>query len=129
MALVERLIKFGIVGTLSFIIDFGITFFCKEKLKLNKFIANALGFIVSVIINFSINKIWTFQSTGGDIELQFIKFISITSFALIINSIIIYILNVKIRLNFYLSKLIAVFIVMFYNYSMHALFTFNADTV
>lgn len=126
---IERILKFGTVGAFSFIIDFGLTYFCKEKLRFNKFIANATGFIVSVIINFTLNRLWTFQAHGSAIELQFIKFLTIASFALILNSTIIYILNTKIRLNFYISKFIAVFVVMFYNYSMNALITFSNTQV
>jgi putative flippase GtrA len=125
---IERIAKFGTVGLLCFFIDFGLTYLFKEKLKFNKFTANSIGFLVSVIVNFTLNRIWTFQSNTADIETQFMKFISIASFALVINSVIIYLLNVKIRFNFYLSKLIAVFIVMFYNYSMNALFTFTSPS-
>lgn len=120
-----RVAKFGTVGAISFVIDFGLTYFCKEKLKFNKFVANAIGFIVSVLVNFSLNRFWTFQSNTNDIGIQFLKFIAIASFALVLNTIIIYLLNSKIRLNFYLSKAMAVFIVMFYNYSMNSLFTFT----
>jgi putative flippase GtrA len=123
---IERLVKFGIVGSISFVIDFGLTYFGKEKLKLNKFIANTIGFIFSVGVNFMLNKYWTFQSMDTNFGVQFAKFITIASFALIINSIIIYLLNVKIRMNFYFSKLIAVFIVMFFNYSMNTLYTFTS---
>lgn len=125
---IYRILKFGTVGLVCFVIDFGITYLFKEKFKFNKFTANAIGFLISVVLNFTLNRIWTFQSHNADIEMQFMKFISIASFALIINSVIIYLLNVKIRFNFYLSKLIAVFIVMFYNYSMNALFTFTSPS-
>lgn len=124
----ERILKFGIVGSISFVIDFGTTYFCKERLKVNKFIANAIGFVISVIVNFSLNKYWTFNTTTSNYGVEFIKFIAITSFALIINSILIYLFNSKIKMNFYLSKLIAVFIVMFFNYSMHSIYTFNVQT-
>jgi putative flippase GtrA len=123
--LIERIAKFGIVGGFCFVIDFSITYYLKEKSKVYKFVANASGFIVSVIVNFMLNKYWTFKASNIDATTQFVKFITIASFALMINSVIIYLLNVKIRMNFYLSKIIAVFIVMFFNYSMQALFTFN----
>jgi putative flippase GtrA len=122
---IYRILKFGTVGFFCFFIDFGLTYVFKEKLKLNKFTANTIGFLTSAVVNFTLNRMWTFESDSHDIEMQFIKFISIASFALILNSVIIYLLNVKIRFNFYLSKLLAVFFVMFYNYSMNALFTFT----
>ncbi len=122
---IYRILKFGTVGFFCFFIDFGLTYVFKEKLKFNKFTANTIGFLTSAVVNFTLNRMWTFESDSHDIEMQFIKFISIASFALILNSVIIYLLNVKIRFNFYISKLMAVFFVMFYNYSMNALFTFT----
>ncbi|MFN7240712.1 MAG: GtrA family protein, partial [Chitinophagales bacterium] len=102
---IYRILKFGTVGFFCFFIDFGLTYVFKEKLKFNKFTANTIGFLTSAVVNFTLNRMWTFESSSHDIEMQFVKFISIASFALILNSVIIYLLNVKIRFNFYISKL------------------------
>jgi putative flippase GtrA len=93
-------------------------------MKMNKFVANAMGFIISAIVNFTVNRMWTFQNHNPDLALQFGKFMAIASVALMLNSLIIYILNGKIRINFYVSKIIAVLFVMFYNFIMNSLFTF-----
>ncbi len=123
-AFILKIIKFGIVGFLGFIIDFGLTYIFKEKLKMNKFVANALGFLISAVVNFTVNRMWTFQNHNPNLALQFGKFMAIASVALMLNSLIIYILNGKIRINFYVSKIIAVLFVMFYNFIMNSLFTF-----
>lgn len=123
-AFILKIIKFGIVGFLGFVIDFGLTYIFKEKLKMNKFVANALGFLISAVVNFTVNRMWTFQNHNPDLALQFGKFMAIASVALMLNSLIIYILNGKIRINFYVSKIIAVLFVMFYNFIMNSLFTF-----
>lgn len=123
--LIERLVKFGTVGSISFVIDFGLTYYCKERLKLNKFVANAIGFLVSVCFNFMLNKYWTFHSIQSDFGMQFAKFMTIACFSLIFNTFIVYLLHSKIRMNFYLSKMIAVFCGMFFNYSMNSLYTFT----
>ena len=123
-AFIFKIIKFGIVGFLGFVIDFGLTFVFKEKLKMNKFVANALGFLISAVVNFTVNRIWTFENHNPDLGMQFGRFMTIASVALMLNSLIIYILNGKIRINFYVSKIIAVLFVMFYNFIMNSLFTF-----
>lgn len=123
-AFIFKIIKFGIVGFLGFVIDFGLTYVFKEKLKMNKFVANALGFLISALVNFTVNRIWTFENHNPDLAMQFGKFMAIASVALMLNSLIIYILNGKIRINFYVSKIIAVLFVMFYNFIMNSLFTF-----
>lgn len=119
-----KFLKFATVGTISFVADFSVTYFFKEKLKFNKFIANTLGYITGLIINFVLNRMWTFSSNQMNVTEQFLKFVGIACFALVLNTIIIYIFNVKIRVNFYLSKIIAVLFVMFYNFTMNYLITF-----
>ena len=42
-----QFIKFCVVGGTGVVVDFGITFLFKEKLKLNKYIANSLGFMAA----------------------------------------------------------------------------------
>ena len=59
-----KFLKFGIVGFSGVIVDFGITYFCKEKLRIQKFVSNAIGFCVAASSNYILNRLWTFQSTN-----------------------------------------------------------------
>ncbi len=118
-------IKFGIVGFSSFIIDFSITYLLKEKIKINKFLANTTGFLIAATFNFFMNRLWTFKSQELDVTAQFLKFMAIASVGLLINNGIIYLFNDKFRVNFYISKILAVIVVMFYNFSMNLLITFT----
>ena len=63
-----KIFKFGIVGLSGMAIDFFITWLCKEKLSLNKYIANSLGFSVAVVNNFFLNYYWTFQKNNSNID-------------------------------------------------------------
>ena len=54
------------------------------------------------------------------------QFVGISAIGLILNNIIIYLLNDKCRLNFYLSKLVAIGGVTLWNFFMNYFFTFNA---
>ncbi|MCL1932749.1 MAG: GtrA family protein, partial [Candidatus Azobacteroides sp.] len=55
-----KLLKFCVVGFSGMIIDFGTTWFLKEKIKINKYIANSCGFILAASSNYFWNRIWTF---------------------------------------------------------------------
>ena len=44
--MIQQFIKFCVVGGSGVFIDFGITYLCKEWLRLNKYLANSLGFSV-----------------------------------------------------------------------------------
>ena len=53
-----QFIKFCVVGGTGVVVDFGITFLFKEKLKLNKYIANSLGFMAAASTNYLLNRWW-----------------------------------------------------------------------
>ena len=120
-----RFIKFCVVGGTGVVVDFGITFLFKEKLKLNKYIANSLGFMAAASTNYLLNRWWTFRSHDPEVAQQYVQFVGISAIGLILNNIIIYLLNDKARLNFYLSKLIAIGLVTLWNFFMNYYFTFT----
>lgn len=43
--MIEQFIKFCVVGGSGVFVDFGVTYLCKEFLRLNKYVANSLGFL------------------------------------------------------------------------------------
>ena len=120
-----QFIKFCVVGGTGVVVDFGITFLFKEKLKLNKYIANSLGFMAAASTNYLMNRWWTFRSHDPEVAQQYVQFVGISAIGLILNNIIIYLLNDKARLNFYLSKLIAIGLVTLWNFFMNYYFTFT----
>ena len=120
-----QFIKFCVVGGTGVVVDFGITFLFKEKLTLNKYIANSLGFMAAASTNYLLNRWWTFRSHDPEVAQQYVQFVGISAIGLILNNIIIYLLNDKARLNFYLSKLIAIGLVTLWNFFMNYYFTFT----
>ena len=120
-----QFIKFCVVGGTGVVVDFGITFLFKEKLKLNKYIANSLGFMAAASTNYLLNRWWTFRSHDPEVAQQYVQIVGISAIGLILNNIIIYLLNDKARLNFYLSKLIAIGLVTLWNFFMNYYFTFT----
>lgn len=123
--LIYKFIKFGIVGFSGMILDFLITYLLKEKLKANKYLANSIGFIIAATNNYIWNRIWTFKSQNNDISIEYINFIMISIIGLGINNLCIYILNGKLKLNFYISKIIAIAITTIWNFSINYIFTFR----
>ena len=123
--MIEQFFKFCVVGGTGVVVDFGITFLFKEKLKLNKYIANSLGFMAAASTNYLLNRWWTFRSHDPEVAQQYVQFVGISAIGLILNNIIIYLLNDKARLNFYLSKLIAIGLVTLWNFFMNYYFTFT----
>jgi putative flippase GtrA len=123
--LLSKLLKFGIVGCSGMIIDFGATYLCKEILKINKFLSNGIGFILAATSNYFINRIWTFNSQTEDIGIQYAQFMTVSVIGLGINSLVLFLLNEKLKWNFYFSKVIAIAITTIWNFFANLLFTFK----
>lgn len=122
---IQKFIKFCVVGGSGVIVDFGITYLFKELFKANKYIANSLGFITAATSNYFLNRMWTFASNDPHIAAQYLIFIGISVVGLAINNLVIYILNDRFKFQFYLSKLIAIGVVTFWNFFMNYFFNFK----
>jgi putative flippase GtrA len=120
-----KFLKFCIVGFSGMIVDFGITWLLKEKVKINKYIANSAGFIFAATSNYLLNRFWTFHSDHTQVAREYFIFVLISIAGLGINNIVVYLLTEKVKLNFYLSKLFATAVVTLWNFSMNYLITFS----
>lgn len=127
LELALKFLKFCTVGLTGLILDFGITYLTKEKLKINKYVANSLGFICAASSNYLLNKVWTFNDTNPDALLQFSKFILIALIGLGLNNLIIFLLVNKRSMKFYRAKLVAIGIVVIWNFIANYNFTFIAS--
>jgi len=120
-----KFLKFGVVGFSGVFVDFGVTWLCREKLRLNQYVANSIGFLCAVVSNYTLNRIWTFQSQDPAVATQFSKFLLASLVGLALNNGIIYLLNERLRVNFYVAKLIATAVVTVWNFWANYTFTFT----
>ena len=125
LPLFKKFVFFGIIGFISFLMDFALTYLFKEKLKLNKYVANSLSFVLVGFINFTLNRKYTFPDHSADYKIQLVRFFIVSGTGLILNNMITYFFTEKRKYNFYFSKLLATFIVIFWNFSMNKIFTFK----
>ena len=124
-ALLIKFLKFGVVGASGVLVDFGVTWLLKKQARLNKYIANSTGLACAVVSNYILNRIWTFHSADPNVGIQFAKFAVVALIGLGMNNAIIYFLNEKKGVRFYMSKLIATGIVMLWNFGANLMFTFG----
>ncbi len=123
-AFLYKFLKFGIVGFSGLFVDFGFTYLCKEILKIQKYVSNAIGFTLAATSNYFLNRYWTFHSTDPEIAVEFFEFFIISMIGLAINTLILYIVINKFKLNFYVSKVFAIGVVTIWNFFANAFFTF-----
>ena len=125
MEFLTRIAKFGIVGFIGMCIDFFVTWLCKEKFRFNKYLANSLGFTCAVINNFILNLRWTFQASGNHTVSYFIRFVLFSLVGLGLNNLCVFIFNDKMKINFYVSKALAVACVFAWNFCSNNYFNFQ----
>ncbi len=120
-----KFFRFGLVGFAGMAVDFLITYIFKEKLKVYKLIANAFGFAFGASTTYILNRSFTFHNTNPEIFTQYFKFIVVSFIGLCLNTLIVYLLTEKYKWNFYLSKLGAVLVVVFWNFFANYYYTFR----
>ena len=125
MLTIIKFIKFLTVGLSGMIIDFSITYICKEKLVINKYISNSLGFSMAAISNFCLNRSFTYQSNNSDIATEFYWFIGISIISLFLYNGVVWVGINKLNFKFYSSKMLAIFFITFWNFFAHLLITFH----
>ena len=107
------------------VVDFGTTWILKEKFRINKYVANSAGFTIAATSNYILNRLWTFHSENQQILTEYSLFMLISVAGLAINNLVIYLLHEKMKMNFYVAKLLAIGVVTLWNFIMNYLFTFS----
>lgn len=123
--LLSKFIKFGLVGFSGVFVDFSVTWLLKERFRVQQYVSNAAGFMTAASTNYVLNRIWTFQSTNPNVAFEYGEFILISIIGLAINTTILWLLVSRLKLNFYVSKIIAIGIVTLWNFAANLAFTFN----
>ena len=126
-----QFIKFCVVGVISALINFVLYISLTEFLGFWYIISSIIGFIVSAIFNFSVNKFWTFKNgdNGRDAVVQLIKFLTITVSGLIIHIVLIYLITDGVGIDYRISWVLATGIVTIWNYTFNKKWTFKGREI
>jgi putative flippase GtrA len=117
--------RFAIVGLSGAAIDFSITWFLRDKVKWNQYVANSIGFVIATTNNFIWNKFWTFHNVSNAYLQQYSLVMLIAFGGLLLNNAVLWVCNRLLRLNFYLSKAIASGVVAVWNYTLNKMIAFR----
>ncbi len=91
------------------------------------YVANALGFAVSVMTNYYLNRRWTFRSTGR-VATELPKFITVSIVAYAGNLVVFSLARTQFQLGPVVSQLVAIVVVMPINYVANKLWSFRQVT-
>lgn len=122
--LFSQLIKFGLVGGIAFLIDYGIMVFLTEVFKIPSLISAAISFTVSVIFNYIASVKWVFDvdKKKNSKTKELVVFILLSIVGLGINELIMWIMDKEFGIYYMISKIVATIVVMCYNFITRKLF-------
>ena len=123
----RQLSKFVVIGSISALINFLILYSFTEWLKVWYLISCILGFVISAIFNFLVNKFWTFNNLikGRQALNQLLRFSIVSVLGLVINILIIYSLTEFVGFDYRISWVFACLIVLFWNFGFNKFWTFR----
>lgn len=122
--LIKQILKFGLVGGIAFVIDYGLMVLLTEVFGINYLISSAVSFSVSVIFNYLLSIFWVFDVSGsnrGQKE-NFIIFLVLSIIGLGLNQLLMWLGSDLMGLHYMLTKIGATAIVMVYNFITRKLF-------
>ena len=122
--LFSQLIKFGLVGGIAFLIDYGIMVFLTEVFKIPSLISAAISFTVSVIFNYISSVKWVFDvdKEKNSKTKDLVVFILLSIVGLGINELIMWFMDKEFGIYYMISKIVATIVVMCYNFITRKLF-------
>ena len=120
--LVDQILKFGIVGGLAFLIDYGLLYILTEYLNIYYLISSVISFIVSLIFNYILSIKWVFDVTKKQTVKEITIFVVLSVMGLGINQVVMYVGSDLLKIHYMLTKLIATAIVMVWNFVTRKIF-------
>ncbi|MBU5317629.1 GtrA family protein [Clostridium bornimense] len=121
--LIEQIFKFGIIGVLAFVIDYGIMILLTEVFNINYLISSGISFTISVIFNYICSMKYVFVGRD-DIskEKEFIIFVILSVIGLGINQLVMWLMVDKLGMFYAIVKLFATAVVMVWNFVTRKIF-------
>lgn len=121
--LIAQIMKFGVVGVIATVIDFGIMNILHYGLGMDVVIANTAGFVVSVVFNYLASMKYVFEHKEGmSRQREFVIFLVLSIIGLLLNDGIVYGLNSGLAFEANIAKVCATAIVMAYNFVTRKIF-------
>lgn len=121
--LIEQIMKFGVVGVIAFVIDFGVMVFLTEVFGIDPVISATVSFIISVIFNYAASMRYVFSHRDGMSRTrEFVIFVVLSAIGLGINDLLIWAGTDLASFDYRLVKIFATAVVMVWNFVTRKIF-------
>lgn len=121
--LIAQFMKFGIVGVIAFVIDYGFMVLLTEVFGVPYLISTTVSFIISVIFNYFASMRFVFKRKDGmSRRREFIIFVVLSVIGLVINDVFMWLMVDFLFIDYRISKIVVTFIVAVWNFVTRKIF-------
>jgi len=120
----EQLIKFCVVGATGYVVNLAVYTLLLKGADLHYAPAAVGSFLVAVTNNYAWNRLWTFRGQRGHVVFQGLRFLVVSTMALVANLVVLYLL-VELGLGEVLAQALAIVIVTPVNFIGNKLWSFR----
>jgi putative flippase GtrA len=111
----------GLAATIAHIL---VLMLLVEQFGVNPSVATSIGFCIAVVINYNFQYYWTFAAKGSHAKI-FSRYVIVTFAMLGVNLVLFWVLTHPVRLPYLYAQLVATGVIMFCNFAINKLYTFN----
>lgn len=120
----NHLILYGIIGSFSSALDFCIYTFLVQVAGIQYIIANCLSILGGITTSFILNRNYNFK-VKDKTKRRFSIFLTVGLCGLVLSNIILYVCIDALEMDKLISKLLSIFLVVFFQFLVNKYFTFK----
>ncbi len=121
--LIQQFMKFGVVGVVAFVIDYGLMVALTELAGIDYLISATISFTVSVVFNYLASMRYVFTHKDGlSRRREFFIFVTLSVIGLGINDLLMWVGTSLFGITYLITKIAATAIVMVYNFVTRKIF-------
>lgn len=127
--LLQQLMKFGVVGVVAFLIDYGLMVILTELAGVEYLLSATISFTVSVVFNYLASMRYVFtHKEGMSRRREFVIFVVLSVIGLLINDALMFVGTTLLGISYLITKVFATAVVMVYNFVTRKKFLDAGDT-
>lgn len=123
----QILFRYLVAGGTAAVLHLVVLILFVELTNVNATVASAIGFFLAVCLNYTLQYHWTFGLSEPHCRIL-TKYIVITTAMLGVNTVIFWVLFVKINVSYVIAQIIATGIVTVLNFTINKHFTFTSPS-
>jgi putative flippase GtrA len=124
----QQFLRFALIGGVATAIQYAVLIILVQAQVSGAVGASAIGFTLSALANYTLNRRFTFHSTRAHVE-ALPRFTAVALLGLAINTGLIWLFHVPLALHYLVAQVLATCGTLLWNYSLNRVWTFSGPSL